>query len=556
MAHVSGIVPERTLRAESSILSLKGLEIGLLAIVDADFTLRFLDLKTYRLFGGDTLALNATDEAISIDIAFKGHLCVAALPEGAHAQVFSVKQHKAVQQIGLHSGAVSCVRIDPSSRYAVTAGDDGKAAAWDLKSGKRIYNIPQHSDRIEAVAFNKEATLVATGGFDRTVQLFQPGSTAGPKMLRGHNVAISALCFTEGYGLVSGDRDGGIVLWDTRKTAIRKRLAKSDGKIVALCIGDTPDMLFAATSNGSVSLYDLESGEAAAMPYLKFVHPVTAMAYCREQQKLAVGTAEGGIHIIAPFGDKVRFEQVTSRHDYDSLYRMARENAALRFSPLYRRLQEEWAKRIADVDELIAADRIDEAEVALVHLKGNKAKQSEIDILGERLRAYKVFKEHVQNGRYAVAYDLAFKNPGFRNGVAYKQMDSAWKQAYEKAARLLQDKRTEAEGMALLTPFRGISEKTAAIRELVENSQRYVFFKELISRQEWKKACDLVRHNPQLRNSNAYKALLDVADKLFISAQKAYSAHDFKSARAACETLLAFADYKEDAKALLDRMKG
>ncbi|MDX1296252.1 MAG: hypothetical protein R3302_08290, partial [Sulfurimonadaceae bacterium] len=198
----------------------------------------------------------------------------------------------------------------------------------------------------------------------------------------------------------------------------------------------------------------------------------------------------------------------------------------------------------------------EEAELALVHLKGIKAKRSESEALSERLSAYKVFKEHIDNGRYAVAYDLAFKNPAFKESLAYKGMEQEWQKTYDRASRLLQDKRTEAQGMALLAPFRGISEKTAAIRELVDASQRYLFFKELISRQEWKKACDLVRHNPQLRNSNAYKALLDVADKLFISAQKAYSAKDYKSARAACETLLAFADYKEDAKALLDRMKG
>ncbi|MDX1295310.1 MAG: hypothetical protein R3302_03530, partial [Sulfurimonadaceae bacterium] len=118
MAHASGVLPERTLRAESSILLLKGLEIGLLAIIDAEFNLRFLDLKTYRLFGGDSLPLTATDEPLSIDIASKGHLCVAARPEGGHAHVFSVKQHKTLHDIGAHRGMVSCVKIDPSSRYA------------------------------------------------------------------------------------------------------------------------------------------------------------------------------------------------------------------------------------------------------------------------------------------------------------------------------------------------------------------------------------------------------------------------------------------------------
>ena len=557
MAHLSGsgIQAERSLRAESAILCLKELELGLLAVIDADYTLRFIDFTNYRLFGGGSLSFTS-EEPLSVDIAAKGHLCIAAEPEGTQAQVYSVKKQKLLCRVGAHQGAVTCVAFDPQDRYAVTAGDDGKVTAWELKSCKRAFNIPAHTDRVSAVAFSCDGALVATGGYDRTVQLSKSGTGHHPQMLRSHRTAVTALRFVEGVGLLSADREGQIVVWDVEAAGVLKRLPRADGAVRALCCDDEARLLFVATEQGSVALYDLEKLEAVDTEYLKFPHPVSAMAYCSQHRRLAVGTADGGIHIFNIYGDAALCDEALRNRDYDTLDTLARSNAALRFSPAYRTIAAEWDDLEERVDGLIAKDRPEEAYLLIGPYLGVRSRQKEVETLEARLKAYERFREHVRGGRFNIAYDLALKFPFFKETLLYGGMESQWQRAYRAAAKRLLDRRTEEEGMALLSPYRGISEKTAAIRELVEESRRARYFGELVGRREWKKACDIVRHHPQLQRTDAYQSLLNVADKLFISAQKAYSAEDFKTARDACDTLLDFPDYKEDAMELLARMKG
>ncbi len=433
------IQPDKTLRSESSILLLKVLDIGLLAIIDADYTLRFLDLDNYRLFGGDTLGYDAPNEPLSTDIGSKGNLWLTAHPDGGKASLYSVKRHQMLYSVGAHHGRISCVRIDPQSRYAVTAGDDGKVAAWELKSAKRLFNAPHHTDRIEAIAFNDDATLMATGGYDRIIQLSKPDSSMPLHLLRAHTCAVTALLFAGDFGLVSGDRDGGLALWNVDEGRIAGRLESAGGKVTALCRGGEDAMLFVATEKGTVALYDLHARKTLDVAYLKLVHPVRAMAYSKKHQCLAVGTDEGAIHIVAVFGDAARMMQVESTEDYETLHRLAKENEAVRFSPLYRRMADAWQAGVKSIDRMIAEDRVRDAEKALKRLRGIKGKHQEVEAVTERLKTYTLFKRHVESGRYNVAYDLAFKNPSFQSGVCFEKMEQHWNIAYAKAAKLLQE---------------------------------------------------------------------------------------------------------------------
>jgi WD40 repeat protein len=547
------IVPEKSLRAGGAILCLRVLDLGPLAVIDSDAVLRFVDLKRCRVLGSLKLPLNADSRLTGIDIARKGNLCITVEADAGEAEVCSIKKRQRLYGIGSHRGAVSRVVIDPTGRYGVTAGDDGKVIAWDLKNGTRAFNLPAHSDGVKAAAFNEAGDLAATGGFDRVVQLSQPGNARPPLMLRSHSSAVTALCFAEGVGLVSGDRSGGLAVWDVDKGSLIRRLEAVQGTITALCCDEA--MLFAATERGTIALYDLRSLETVALLYLRFAHPVTAMAYCPKQQRFTVGTASGGIHLFDLFGDSARLEAALERKDFDAIHAMARDNAAVRFSPAYKRMQMQWEELVSAIDALITGDRAEYADTLLIPFEKVRAKQKEVRAIRERLKAYRVFREHVENRRYAVAYDLAFKFPLFRASAPFKGMEAEWERSCSRASELLRDREREEEAVALLASFRGISEKTAAIRELLESGRRYLYFKDLVARRDWKKAWDIVRNHPQLQQTDVYRSLLDVGDRLFVTAQRAYAANDYKNAETACETLLGFPDYRKEAAELLERMK-
>jgi hypothetical protein len=559
MGHVSGsgLQPEKSLFSQSAILCLKELELGLLAVIDADYTLRFIDLKTYRLFGGISLLPAAvSSEYLAVDIAYKGNLALVGRPEGKAADLYHVKTEQTLYTFGMHRGRVSAALFDPTGRYAVTAGEDGKVAAWEIRSGRRAFNLPPHSDEVLAVAFDAAGTYVATGGYDRCVQLSKLHTSKPPKALYGHGSGVNALFFAGTEALVSADREGGIMLWKVGDGSVIKRLEGVEGKVNAMCGDPQGRMLFVGTQQGTVALYDLQTLLQADGRFLKFSHPVTAMHYCSQNGRLAVGTEEGGIHVYALYGNDAMLEDALYAREYATLYAMARENPLVAFSSAYREMEAAWDDALREVDELIAEDRPEDAEYVLGPFRMLKEKRRKLDTVEDELKEYEAFRTHVASNRYPLAYGLAIKYPVFRTSPHYLKMEQEWETSYERAAKLLGKSSTESEGEALLKPFRGISQKAPAIRDLVEEKRRDRYFRELIGKQEWKKVWELVRHNPALKESDAYRGLLNIADKLFISAQKAYSAYDYDTAATVCTVLLDFPDYREDAAALLERMKG
>ncbi len=550
----SGRKALRRLRTGAAVLCLKPLELGPLAAVSADGLLSLIDLQQCRLLGNLTLPLPEGFLPTAIDIAPKGHLCIAADGKRGEAELCNVKQKRPLFRVGAHRGGVSRVMIDPLGRYAVTAGEDGRVAAWELRSGQRAFNLPAHSDGVLALALNAEGSLAATGGYDRIVQLSQPGSARPPLILRSHATAVTALGFVAGERLLSGDRSGGIALWDTMQGKLLQRLEPVSAEVTAFCCNAEGTLLLAGSANGRVALYDLEGQECIAARYLEFEGAVTALVLSPEG-RLAAGTASGEIGCFDLYGERRPLEEALARRDYDAIYRTARGNPAVRFSPPFRAMEAEWERVVARVDTLITADRTEGAEALLLPFEGIGAKRRKIAAIRRGLQEYGVFKTHVENGRYAVAYDLAFKFPSFRTSGVFLAMESEWERRYKRASRLLCDSATEEEGNTLLAPFRGISEKTAAIRDVIETGRRYRYFKYLIARHDWKRAWEIVRHHPELEQSDAYRSMLDVGDALFATAQRAFAAGNYKNGEAACETLLAFPDYKEEALALLQRSR-
>ncbi|MGZ8546758.1 MAG: WD40 repeat domain-containing protein, partial [Sulfuricurvum sp.] len=295
----------KLLNIKTPILNIKILSDGSLAIIDAQTTVRMISMVDYKVVGG--FKSNIQHERLSsfiVDIAFKGDLSMSVIPKSNKAALFSVKKKELLYKVGRHQGEIETVAIDPNSRYCVTCGQDGKVFVWVIKTARLAFTMPPHADFVASIAFNDSGQWLATGSFDRTINLLNLATMKRPLKLIGHGSVIVSMIFLPDIRLLSADKEGGLIVWDIRTGRVLKRLPKMNDTITAMCISNDKRFVFVGTKLGYVALYDMQSMELVKQRYLKESEEISSMAFIEKDFRLAIGTVSGNVRFYSLFGDQ------------------------------------------------------------------------------------------------------------------------------------------------------------------------------------------------------------------------------------------------------------
>jgi WD40 repeat protein len=134
----------------------------------------------------------------------------------------------------------------------------GHVVIWDVITGKRIAEVGDEFDTVIAADISPDQSLVALGGPSRLVKIFNASTGKMLCKMKKHTDWVTALCFTpDGKELISGDRAGGLSVWDTQGHEIQSVTAHA-GEITGIaCRGN-----FVATSSedGTVKFWDIMDG--------------------------------------------------------------------------------------------------------------------------------------------------------------------------------------------------------------------------------------------------------------------------------------------------------
>lgn len=165
----------------------------------------------------------------SVDFSPEGGRLLSGSNDGL-AAVWNVANGKQICNFKKHQKQVTRVAFVPNGKEAVSVGQDKMLRVWDAQTGEERLAIA-HPEVIWGLAVSPNGRLIATGtggssldnpvlqriehGEDNVVRLWNAANGNLVREIKGHSKVVYALQFSpDGRTLASGSWDGSIRLWD------------------------------------------------------------------------------------------------------------------------------------------------------------------------------------------------------------------------------------------------------------------------------------------------------------------------------------------------------
>jgi len=203
--------------------------------------------------GDGTVRLWALDDVLD-DCGYTGR--AGGKPEAACVSVLDGDQQG-------HDGDIYSVEFHPDETHLVTGGYDKTVKLFDISTGQVVKTFVGHTSAVSSAIFNPYGNLVVTASKDSTIRFWDIVSGACINTFsRQLGEVTSVQISTDGSMLLSGSKDNSNRLWDVRMLKpIRKYKGHSNTtKSFIRCIfGAHQQTVFGGSEDGRVYMWDFES---------------------------------------------------------------------------------------------------------------------------------------------------------------------------------------------------------------------------------------------------------------------------------------------------------
>ncbi len=164
--------------------------------------------------------------------------------------------------------SVEAIDFSPDGKWMASAGSNNTVTLWDVKRGEELECLTGHEGSVLSVSFGPEKKLLLSGSKDNTVKLWL---LEGKKFFsrnitkklvcnfEGHNGSVLSVCFSnKGDLIASGGKDNIVNVWNIESGELLFTLSDHSANVTGLSFSLDDKFLYSGSRDGSIKIWTME----------------------------------------------------------------------------------------------------------------------------------------------------------------------------------------------------------------------------------------------------------------------------------------------------------
>lgn len=253
--------------------------------------------------------VRAKDVSLAMQLSLVAYR-IAAVPESRSSLLDSFATPAVTRMLG-PAGVMQSIAFTADGKIMAAGGTDKTVQLWDLSRPGHPRpvgtSMPGHTDTIYALAFSPDGRTLASGSGDKTIRIWDVTDPARAHPLgspiTGPENTVYALAFSpDGHTLAAGSADKTVRLWNLTEpsgpVALGAPLTGPAGFVQSVAFSPDGHTLAAGSADKSVRLWNVEHPGAPvplASPLTGPTRTVYSVAFSPDGHALAAGSADGTV---------------------------------------------------------------------------------------------------------------------------------------------------------------------------------------------------------------------------------------------------------------------
>ncbi len=201
-----------------------------------------------------------------------------------------------------HEGGINAMTLTPDGRLLATGGNDARICLWDLASGLCVYTLEGHELAISALAISADGRTLASSSWDQTLRLWDLRSATPRQQLQATQREVTALAIApdpqspEQSMLISAGRDAVLNLWNIATGKAIVQFKDHATAIEAIALSPHQPFLASGDAEGRVNIWHLGTRERLRT-LSKHQASVNAIAILADREAIATGSADTTVRL-------------------------------------------------------------------------------------------------------------------------------------------------------------------------------------------------------------------------------------------------------------------